>query len=130
MPVVRLLTCMCLVLAAAGCFSCFETDEDLDTALTRWREAAADSGGTSGYTRLVAQCPDENIVFLRFHGIDSGDTRFFDATTGEHIGTSCYYAIPPVQRDSSVERICPEGIVTEVICDPGVGYQVGDVITP
>jgi len=115
-------------MASAGC-GCYEIDEDLETALAHWREEAAESGGTSCYTRLVARCTDENIVFLTWWGIDSGDTRFFDAATGEHIGTSCSYTLPPVRRHSSIERLCPEGIVTEVICDEQGHFHVGDTIT-
>ncbi len=114
---------------SAGCFIPCEGvghTEGLDATIERWRE---DSANPDFYcnVRVVGACTGGNIVFLKTVDIDSGSTSFFDASTGQFLGSQCFGFPFFFWINSPIAFFCQEGMVTESFCG---GYAVGETIRP
>jgi len=116
MPIVRLFACVCLGLATAGCLRIVNNGggDDLDTVLAEFEQPDCQPG-------YLAECKNPDIVFVCYVDIDAGITRFFNATTGEHLGTSINSIFG--NTISLAEFSCPKGTVIEALCGSSIEVE-------
>jgi len=124
MRVMPVLVVSVLALFQPGCVRLVNNGggDDLETVLAELRERADDPGCLASY---LAECNSADVVFTYDVEIDAGFARFFDATTGEHLGTSIRSVFG--STISFVQLNCRRGTVTEAICG---AIEVGDEVSP